>query len=435
MMDERLGKLLARTPGVSDWKLVERRVEARELFFVGREPDMHRSKAVRHLGLTVYRDFEEGGTPYRGEVRISLHPEASPAELSRWIEQAVFAAGQVRNEPFPLVEPSGAQPAPPESRFSQRPLTEWLAPLSEALLDHEAVEGARVNSVELFLNHVETRILNSRGVDVSYSGFEGYVELIVEAAGPTGEVELYREIRFSDYEPDRLRAEVVSELELARDRAAAEPMPLLKRADVILRGEPVRELLRYYLTQSAAESIYNNISRFKAGDCLQGETVRGDRLTIRGEPYLPGSPASSPWDGDGFPLAGTAILQGGVLRRIWGSPRFCHYLGVEPTGALPNTRVEAGSRSLEEMRGGAALEAVVFSDFHSDPITGDFGGEVRLAYLLDGRRRRPVSGGSISGNLKALHGEMYLSREQERRGSFEGPRAVQLFGVSVTGVR
>jgi predicted Zn-dependent protease len=435
MMDERLEGLLTGTPGVSDWKLVERRVEGQELFFVGRELDMQRSKTVRHLGLTVYHDFETEGKPYRGAVRISVHPEATQAELFRWIEEAVFAAARVRNEPFPLVEPAAKRVDLPESRFSERAASQWLAPLSEALLDHETVEGARVNSAELFLNRVETRIRNSRGVDASFSGFDGYVELIVEAGGPGGEVELYREIRFSDYQPEQLREEVRSELELARDRAAAQPMPLLRTADVILSGEPVGEFLHYYLTQSSAESIYNNISRFKAGDGLQGEVVRGDRLSIRGEPYLPGSPASAPWDADGFPLESTLIVEGGVLRRVWGSRRFCHYLGVEPTGVLPNIRVGAGSRSLAEMRGEAGLEVAVFSDFHSDPITGDFGGEVRLAYLLEGGRRRPVSGGSVSGNLKELHGAMYLSRELERRGSFEGPRAVQLFGVSVTGVR
>jgi predicted Zn-dependent protease len=231
-----------------------------------------------------------------------------------------------------------------------------------------------------------------------------------------------------------LSQEVRSELELVRDRAQAQPMPRLKSADVMLSGEPVREFLRYYLTQGAAESIYNNVSRFKVGDSLQGPHVRGDRLSIRAEPYLSGSTASRPWDGDGFPLRGISLVDDGVLRRIWGPTRFCHYLGAQPTGAPPNIVVGAGSRSLEAMRGAVRLEVAAFSDFHSDPITGDFGGEVRLGYLIEGGSRRPVTGGSISGNLKELHGEMYLSRELQQLNSFRGPRAVQLFGVSVTGV-
>ena len=436
MIDERLKGLLAETKGVSDWRLVERRIEGQELFFVGRELDMQRSKSVRHLALTVYHDFAEGGKSFRGAVRISLHPEASEAELARWLGEAVFAAGQVRNEPFPLVELSEGPPAFPPSRFAERPLREWLAPLTEALFAPELTVqgGERINSAELFLDRVETRILNSRGVDVFFGGYEGYVELIVEARGPAGDVELYKEIQFADYDPEALSREVRSKLELVSDRAQAQPMPRLKNADVVLSGEPVREFLDYYLTQGAAESIYNNVSRFKVGDSLQGAKVRGDRLTIRAEPYLPGSTASRPWDGDGFPLRSTPLMEDAILRRIWGPLRFCHYLGAPPTGALPNFVVDAGSRSLEAMRSAARLEVVAFSDFHSDPITADFGGEVRLGYLIEGGARRPVTGGSISGNLRELHGEMYLSRELQQLNSFKGPQAVQLFGVSVTGV-
>jgi len=436
-MIERLMRVLERTPGVSEWKLVARRVEGRELFFVRRGLDMQRARSVRRLGLSVYHDFEEGGRPFRGVVRIGVHPEAADAELSRWVEDAVFAARQVRNEPFPLVEPGATAPPLPASSFAGRPLGGWLAPLSEALFaPGPAGEGraARINSAELFLDQVETRILSSRGVDVSYAGYEGYVELIVEAEGPGGAVELYKEIQFAGFLPERLSGEVRTELELAGDRAQAGPTPRLKTAAVILSGEPVREFLGYYLTQGAAESMYNEISRFKVGDSLQGRDVRGDRLSIRGEPYLEGSTASAPWDGDGFALQSTALIEDGVLRRAWGPVRFCHYLGVPPTGGLANLVVRPGSRSLEEMRGDARLEVVAFSDFHSDPITGDFGGEIRLGYLIEAGRRRPVTGGSLSGNVKEVHGELYLSRELQQLNGFQGPQAVELFGVAVTGV-
>ncbi len=452
MAIEELTSLLGRTPGVSDWKLVERRVEGRELFFVRRELDMQRAKAVRHLALSVYHDFEEAGRPFRGAVRVRVHPEASTGEVSRWLEDAVFAARQVRNEPFPLVEPGQKAKAQPPSRFAERPLGQWLAPLTEALFSGSTEPcrkgprvglggsgglraGGPINSAELFLERVETRILNSRDLDVRFSGYEGYVELIVEAEGSAGAVELYREIQFSDYLPELLSGEVRSELELAGDRAHAQPTPRLKTAVVILSGEPVREFLGYYLTQGSAESMYNDISRFKVGDSLQGGEVSGDRLGIRSQPYLRGSTASRPWDGDGLALAPAELIEDGILRRAWGPVRFCHYLGLSPTGALANVEVLPGSRSLETMRGDARLEVVAFSDFHSDPITGDFGGEIRLGYLIEGARRRPVTGGSVSGNLKELHSSLYLSRELQQLNGFRGPRAVELFGVAVTGVR
>lgn len=443
-MLETLKALLASTPGVSDWKLVEQRREGRELFFVGRELDMQRARSVRHLALTVYHDFEEDGKPYRGMMRTGLPAVASTAELARRLEEAVFAARQVRNEPFPLVEPGGASPTLPPSRFADGPLGRWLASLAGVVFDADPARGAgaparsaagRINSAELFLDQVETRIVNSRGVDVRFPGYEGYLELIVESEGPAGEVELYREIRFSDYQPELLEAEVRSELELVRDRAQAGATPRLRSASVMIGGEALRELMHYYLVQSAAESAYNGVSRFKVGDNLQGPTVRGDTLSIRGEAYLPGSTASAPWDGDGLPLQSTLLIEDGVVRRLWGPLRFCHYLGVQPTGGLGNFEVRPGERSLEELRREARLEVAAFSDFHGDPITGDFGGEVRLGYVNENGRRRPVSGGSVSGNLKELQGRMYLSQEVQQLNSFRGPRGALLFDVAVTGVR
>ncbi|MBN1836968.1 MAG: hypothetical protein JW820_14025 [Spirochaetales bacterium] len=448
MRIEGLIALVERTPGVSEWKLEERRVEGQQLFFVRRELDMQRVRSVRRLALTVYHDFEEEGRPFRGSVRIRVHPQATEAELSGWLQEAVFAARQVRNEPFPLVEPGGAAARFPSHRFGAGPLEEWLPALSEAVFAPElsglpgplgqggsSSASTGINSAELFLDRVETRIRNSRGVDVGWSAYDAYVELITEAEGPAGAVELYKEIQLSDYLPERLTGEVRAQLELTGDRAQAEPTPQLKTARLILNGEPVREFLGYYLTQGSAESMYSEISRFKVGDGLQGRTVRGDCLSIGSEPYLEGSTASAPWDEDGFALQSTVLVEDGVLRRAWGPLRFCHYLGIPPTGRLANVEVRPGSRSLEAMREDAHLEVIAFSDFQSDPVTGDFGGEIRLGYLLEEGRRRPVTGGSISGNIRELQGELYLSRELQQLNGFRGPRALQLPGVAVAGVR
>ena len=57
----------------------------------------------------------------------------------------------------------------------------------------------------------------------------------------------------------------------------------------------------------------------------------------------------------------------------------------------------------------------MFSDFRLDPVTGDFGAEMRLAYWFDGERRRPVTGGSISGSVTELRSTMKRSFERRSR--------------------
>ncbi len=106
------------------------------------------------------------------------------------------------------------------------------------------------------------------------------------------------------------------------------------------------------------------------------------------------------------------------------------------SGSIGNVVVEGGSRPMATLRQGPCLEVVSFSDFQTNPLTGDFGGEIRLAYLSkDGSRDRglPVSGGSISGNILNVQGEMTLSRERQQLNCFSGPESIRLSGLSISG--
>lgn len=435
-MLESVVRALARERRASAWRIVEREVEGEELYFIGSRVDMRRSKRVRHLMLTVYSDFSEGGERCRGSMTVRLHPGLGLRRTRRAVQDAVAAARFVRNAYYPLVEPgASSSPALQGSRFDSRPLPDWLPELCAAVLEEAppaAARGGRLNSAELFLQKVRRRIVNSQGVDVSFPAYDGYLELIVESL--SREVELQKELSFADFDLPWLRAQVRRQLELCADRAAAGPTPRLDQPAVLLTAEAVRELFGYFLTQTAAESVYSGVSRLKAGDSVQGEPVSGDRLGISLEPHLPNSVASAPWDDDGFALSPVAIVEDGTLRRLWGPQRFCYYLGVPPTGNVPNVSVRPGASPLAALRERTALEVATFSDFQVEPVTGDFGAEIRLAYTQPGRGGKPVTGGSVSGNLRELKGEMYLSRELQRNGAFLGPEGILFPRLSLSGV-
>jgi PmbA protein len=369
-------------------------------------------------------------------MTVRLHPGLGVRQIRRAVRDAVAAARFVRNAYYPLVEPGAASsPAVQGNRFDSRPLAAWLPELCAAVLEEGSPAtspGGRVNSAELFLQKVRRRIVNSQGVDVSFPGYDGYLELIVESA--SREVELQKELTFADFDLPWLRAQVRRQLELCADRAVAGPTPRLDRPSVLLTAEAVRELFGYYLTQTAAESVYSGVSRLKAGDSVQGAAVSGDRLSISLEPHLPNSAASAPWDDDGFALSPVAIVEDGTLHRLWGPQRFCYYLGVPPTGNVPNVSVRPGAKPLAELRERAALEVAAFSDFQVEPVTGDFGAEIRLAYTQPGRGGQPVTGGSVSGNLREVQGELYLSRELQRGGAFLGPAGILFPRLSLSGV-
>ncbi|UCF99736.1 MAG: hypothetical protein JSV89_09400 [Spirochaetaceae bacterium] len=439
MMIERLRQVLGGVRGVSAWRIIDRQIEGQELFFVRRDVDMQRSKDVRHTAVTVYRDFQEGEKKYRGSVVIQIHPTYSEGEIRSLIEQSLDSARYVRNEVYPLVEPRSESPRYPESSLVARPLEEWLSPLAETIYSQEN-EGASINSAEIFLNRTDTRIVNSLGLDVSFRRYAGYVELIVEdngkarTGGSNGEVELYREMSFSEFDADTLAAQVREQLRYCRDRAAARPTPHLGRFPVLITGDPVADFFQYYLTHSAAESVYSGLSTAKVGQSIQGDGISGDRLTLTLEPFLKNSPVSAPVDADGFALGSARIIDSGTLERYWGPLRFCHYLDVAPTGAIGNVIVAPGSKTGKELRQEPHLEVVYFSAFISEPLTGDFGGEIRLAYFQDANGKRyPVSGGSVSGNIRDVQAKMHFSREIRSTAGFQGPLSILLPEISVAG--
>ena len=99
-----------------------------------------------------------------------------------------------------------------------------------------------------------------------------------------------------------------------------------------------------------------------------------------------------------------------------------------------NFAVSGGKYNEKELRSGQYLELVEFSDFQVDSMTGDLYGEIRLGYWHDGNSVIPVSGGSVSGSMLELTGNMFLSRETHQYYNWQIPAATLLKRVTVTGI-
>ena len=74
------------------------------------------------------------------------------------------------------------------------------------------------------------------------------------------------------------------------------------------------------------------------------------------------------------------------------------------------------------------------SDFQMDEASGHFGGEIRLAYLIDGDgKATPVTGGSVNGSILEAQKNLVFSKERYLTAGYDGPYAVRLKNVSVAG--
>jgi predicted Zn-dependent protease len=433
-MIERIKNLIAGSSKIDGYKIIENKIIASELFFVKKGLDMYRAKDVHNFNITIYKNFEEENVAYTGSSSAVIHPTMSDEEVLSVIEEAAFAASFIKNKHYPLVEPSDIIQPEIISNFSAKPLNEWLPTLTDALYNSDICDKGGINSSEIFLNKVYTRIVNSKGIDVSFTTYKGELEFITNWKEDAEEIELYKHINFSDMDYDLIDEKVKEMLIISKEKAIAFPTPALGKYTILLNGTPVIELLNYYLAKASAKNVYNGMSTAKLGENIQGTDVCGDLITLTLDPFMRNSTKSSPYDTDGFPVSAVKIYEKGVLNMYHGDSRHCHYLNIEPTGNISNFIIEGGTYRVADFKKEPYLEIIAFSDFQMDPLTGDFAGEIRLGWYFDGISTIPVTGGSVSGNIKELQKSMYLSKELQMDNSFVGPKIIKLLNVSVAGI-
>jgi len=423
-MIEAIRAALLKDGRVDGWKLVETASSGVEWYLSGHTLDSARSVETKLYALVVYVDgMDAEGKKTRGAYATTLMPTISPEELASTIGRSVRAAGGMRNPWYPLAEPGAVPGAQPGCGFDGRPLAESMDGLREALYRPEEGSGANINSLELFLTRKATRIVNSNGVDVSWSAYSGYVEFIVNAsAAGREEIELFGEVGFSEPDYGRLSSAVALRLRQAADRLAAVPTPAVDGLPVLFREELAAALYGYWFDQTQAQAAYEKTSAFQLGESV-GAAGDGDTVELTAIPWLRGNPRSSPCDADGVVLAPVRCIVGGTLKALRGPVKYMSYLGFADSGELPLFEMAPGLSGTADLEARPHLEAAAFSDFFVDGTTGDFGGELRLGYLVQGEKRQAVRGGSITGSMVDNRGQVKLSRELETFSTCRGPAA------------
>lgn len=432
-MIELIQEILNELNQVSAWKINERIVSSEELFFVKKKLDMNRSKEVRDYSVTLYVDFEEGSEKYRGSSKAAISPSMTSEEMKGILKDATFAASFAKNKFYNIAKPSNERPEVIKSNLSGEAIANWMPLFIQAIYEEDQEEGCCINSSEIFLNKVRRRILNSEGVDVTYEQYIGEIELITECNEGKEAVELFCIINFSDYDPADLKERVKDMLKESRERAFAQKTPALKDISVILSGEAVKDFLSFYVNKSSAQAIYEGISMAKIGESLQGREVIGDLISIQLCPSMVNSTESKPYDEDGQLVKPINLMEQGILRAYHGPIQYTDYLKVETTGSIHNIEVGNGQNALESFKKEPYIELISFSDFQMDALTGDFGGEIRLARFFDGQKMTPVTGGSISANINDIHHHLFLSKERIQLNNYIGPKAIKLPLLDIAG--
>ena len=126
------------------------------------------------------------------------------------------------------------------------------------------------------------------------------------------------------------------------------------------------------------------------------------------------------------------IIEKGVVKNLWGSNSKSQYLNKQVHGNFSNIVVNAGTLKEDDLADENYLEIISLSYFSIDPITGDFGSEIRLAYLYNkGKDKQIVTGGSISGNINTSLDNVRFTNETVQHNNYIGPKKVFLDKVLI----
>lgn len=399
-----------------------------ESFYVRQRLDLTRAVDTTEYTVTVYRSDEKDGRTLMGASDTQIYPGMEMEEIEAALRSAYHAAGFAGNQSYELYAGTKEEYIPSTSGLAKQSLEETIAQMTEALFSADVKEDVFVNSAEIFAVRQVHHILNSCGVDVSYESYQVKGEYVIQCIAPQ-DVETYHSFSYRESEVEALRRDVEEALAMTQARAQAKQAPQAGEYRIILSGEQMNTLFSYYVSRSGSGMVYQQYSNYQVGMQVQGSTENvkeGDRLTI----WLK---AKDPFSSEGIPMKDRVLLEDGVLRTIHGGNRFAQYLGIEPTGFYGSIQVPVGEKPLEEMKQGAYLHIVSFSDFQMDDFTGHFGGEIRLAFLSDGERVIPVTGGSVNGSILEVQDRMVISKERYTNSRYDGPMAVVLEGVQVAG--
>ena len=425
-MIERIKSALERC-GISRWRINERVEETAELFFVKQQLDTRRTKDVHKYEVTVFRDVEagEGDKPGRGFTSVQLVSSMDETQLENELRKAYYAAQFAANPYFEMPDPVKAPMVEKTGELAEAPLAQSAGKMARALFAADTLADALVNSAEVFVVRSTDRIVSSEGTDVASTDAKVKGEFVVQCREPE-DVEMFHEFEYDGLDEQALAAKVAEALTFVRDRARAQKTLKSGKYNLVLSGDQVAEVLSYYKERSAASMVYAKYSTWQQGEDVQGETD-GERLNLK-------LAAAEPYSAEGIPMADLSLLEGGKLLTWHGPNRFCRYLGVKPTGYYEKVACGNGTLPFEELKKAPCLWAVAFSDFQMDHMSGHFGGEIRLAYLIEADGTvTPVTGGSVNGSILEAQRSLVFSQERYLTAAYDGPYAVRLKDVSVAG--
>ncbi len=418
---------------IEEYVLKITQYKSAQMFFIKKSLDTKRAENTIAYNVNVFRSFEKNGKKMKGNSSVHIYNGMNDNEIYASLKRAYLAASFVANPTYELMDCTKNDFIKTDSDLFNYSLEECAGKVSEALFSEDNRSDVFINSAEIFACENKEEIISSSGID---SGFiQRYVkgEFVTQCKEPQ-DVETYKDFDYTTLDVEALKLKVSKTLDYTLDRARAAEAPKAGKYRVIISDSYVGTIFDYYTSRASVGYIFAKYSDYKIGQNVQATDSDGNESEIKGDKISMQLIPTEPISDEGVWQKALDFLDNGVLKTYHGGVRFSRYLGVEPTGYLNKIKVGAGSLTIEDMKKKPYLWVVNFSDFQMDVFTGHFGGEIRLAFLFDGEKVTPVTGGSINGSILDCQNNMFMSKEMQRETYYEGPYAMCFEDVPVAGV-
>lgn len=426
--------ILQNNEKIHAWNLRVTNTKSYQLYFIKQNLDMNREVETTKYKITLFTLKEENGKEKIGTASFDIYPFMSIIEIKEKVEEQILLCEYTLNKPYQLPKKVNLKPVYKEVGFAGHTLKEAAFIAADALFEADKFNKGYINSSEIFINFIETKYYDSKGNVFLFSKEVGEIEFVTTWAEKGEEVEIYKFIEFDNLDSSFIQDKATKAMMEASDRVKAIKMPKINNCKLLLTEEFVKEYFFHFADKANVDLIYSKVSDVDVGHNFQQGSNKADKISIRLEPTLKHSTKGATFDAEGIALRRLNVIEKGVIKNTWGSNAKSQYLHKSVNGTYQNIVVGAGTLKDENLEDETYLEVIALSGFEIDELTGDFGSEIRLAYLYQkNKERQIVTGGSFSGNVYDSIKTVRFYNETTQNNNYVGPKKVLLDNVVFNG--
>lgn len=287
-----------------------------------------------------------------------------------------------------------------------------LAKKMEQLTKGKDKRVLRVDGCSVSTSRGETRIVNSKGMDISHKGSR-FGAVVVPVVGDGEKVNYGFSLRFSQ-NPEKVDIDAIAAkaVERAVEGLGAESIESGSYR-CIFRNDTAGTLLATFAGVFSGESARKGMSLLKG---REGEMIASECVTLTDNPLLEDAPGSSPFDCEGVACFGKDIIQSGKFVTLLHNRLTAKLLGTQTTGnaskggysgkvtvAPSNFYIVPSEKTPDEMmkdvENGILITDLMGMHSGANPISGDFSLGAKGFLIENGVRTRPIEQFTVAGNF------------------------------------